>query len=90
MPQGDPRPFEPPTTLPDSVIYDIFADTATRLGGKYIHLADEADSPEHEEYWIKKSVALRDEKQAVTPGNRAVLVEHINRWLTELEEHRKH
>ncbi|NGO40639.1 hypothetical protein [Streptomyces ureilyticus] len=86
-----PDPIDPYANVPTASVYDTFAETATKLSGRYTRLADTASSPEEREEWWQKVLALRDAKRAVPAHDRAQLIAHIQQWqaaLTELQESR--
>ncbi|GAA3730948.1 hypothetical protein HDA32_005606 [Spinactinospora alkalitolerans] len=67
-----------------TVVFDIFADTATRIGGKYVHLADHAATEEERRHWKAKIYEVRDQRRAADPDDREALVAHIKRWQAEV------
>jgi hypothetical protein len=70
--------------VPTAMVYDTFADTASRLTGRYVYLSDNAASPEEREQWRQKVLELRNTKRAVPPYDREQLIAHIQRWRAEL------
>lgn len=69
-----------------TVLYDVMADTATALSGRYIELGEQAATPEEDEAWDAKLMALRDERWRVDPNDREAILEHTRRWAEELAE----
>ena len=60
--------------LPDSVLYDIFYESATRLGGAYAARMDRTADPYEQARW------LRD---AIDPNDRKAQIEAKRRWDAE-------
>ncbi|MEY9210576.1 hypothetical protein NI17_024195 (plasmid) [Thermobifida halotolerans] len=69
-----------------NVLYDVLCDTATALTGRYIELGRAAKTPEEEEYWSSRIMALRNERRSVDHNDREAIREHTRRWVRELEE----
>ncbi|MGW8526973.1 hypothetical protein [Nocardiopsis sp. NPDC055824] len=69
-----------------SVLYDAMSDTATALTGRYLELGENAATPEEEEVWDAKVMALREERRRVPSDDRDAIVEHTRRWAAELAE----
>ncbi|WP_444960884.1 hypothetical protein [Nocardiopsis sp. M1B1] len=69
-----------------SVLYDVMHDTATALSGRYIELGERASTPEEDEAWDAKLMALRDKRRQVDPNDRNAIIEHTRRWAAELAE----
>ena len=76
-----PDPYE---NTPTAVVYDVFAETATRLVGRFTRLSDTATTAEERQEWWSKAIALRDAKRAVPAHDREQLIVHILRWKSEL------
>ncbi|MFG2331007.1 hypothetical protein ACGFMM_15425 [Streptomyces sp. NPDC048604] len=76
--------YDPYENTPTATVYDVFADTATRLAGLFVHLSDTAPTAEEREEWWRKVMALRDAKRAVPARDREQLMVHIERWRGEL------
>ncbi|MEU3017062.1 hypothetical protein ABZ635_06665 [Nocardiopsis sp. NPDC007018] len=70
---------------PTTVLYDIFADTATRLGGKLVALARAARTETEGRQWRQRMYEIEDQKQAVDPDDRDALIARIKGWQAELE-----
>ncbi|MFI9155684.1 hypothetical protein [Streptomyces sp. NPDC053367] len=70
--------------VPTAAVYDTFAETATRLAGRYTRLSDTAPSAAERERWWQKTLELRTIKQAVPAHDRAQLIAHIDAWEAEL------
>jgi hypothetical protein len=85
-PQLTPEEEDFYTKSPTTVIYDIFSDTATRLGGKYVALSRKATTPEEREAWRAKLRDVEDQQRAVAAGDREALITHIKRWQAEVAE----
>ncbi|MBV2362201.1 hypothetical protein ACFPZ0_04120 [Streptomonospora nanhaiensis] len=73
------------TTAPITVVYDVFAETANRLTGRYVHLAEHAATEAEHEDWKAKIFDLRDERRAVDPDDKDALIAHIRRWRAETD-----
>ncbi|MEU3262233.1 hypothetical protein ABZ694_31375 [Streptomyces albidoflavus] len=65
-------------------MYDIFAELATQLTGRYIRLSDTAPSAAERDQWWQKVLELRQNKRAVPARERAALIAHISQWEAEL------
>ncbi|PHP53559.1 hypothetical protein [Actinomyces ruminis] len=75
-----------------SVLYDVFYECGTRLGGEYVSLmraARQDGDSESELFWRRQSVALRDERDAVDSHDRDAIVAAMERWdyILELVQH---
>lgn len=69
---------------PTTVLYDIFADAATRLGGRLVALARAAETDTDRGRWRQRMYEIEDQKEAVDPDDRDALVSHIEQWNAEL------
>lgn len=69
-----------------TALYDAMVDTATALTGRYLELGENASTPEEEEAWDARVMALREERRRVPSGDRDAIVEHTRRWAAELAE----
>ncbi|MEU3229174.1 hypothetical protein [Nocardiopsis alba] len=69
---------------PTTVLYDIFTDTATHLGGKLVALARAAETDTDRGHWRQRMYEIEDQKEAVDPDDRDALVSHIEQWNAEL------
>jgi hypothetical protein len=67
-----------------TVLYDILADTATRLGGRYVALARTAETDTERRERRQRMHEIEDQKEAVDPDDRDALIAHIKQWRTEL------
>lgn len=66
-----------------NVVYDVFDEKCTRLGGTYNALrlrAREACDSDAVDFWAEQDLALSQERDTVHPDDRAAIVEHIERW----------
>ncbi|MCX4468474.1 hypothetical protein C0R01_23910 [Streptomyces albidoflavus] len=70
--------------IPTALVYDIFAELATQLTGRYIRLSDTAPSAAERDQWWQKALELRQYKRAVPARDRAALIAHISQWEAEL------
>ena len=73
----------------DVVLYDVFAEAATRLGGWLVHeqrKAKEAGDLELASAWEAERFAVVDEKRAIGPMNREGQAAAILRWNARREE----
>ncbi|MBM6979531.1 MAG: hypothetical protein I3J03_07420 [Actinomyces succiniciruminis] len=71
-----------------SVLYDVFYECGTRLGGEYVSLAyaaEDAGDAEAVEFWNRQRRALRDERDAVDSHDREAIVTTMERWDNILE-----
>ncbi|WP_455355897.1 hypothetical protein [Streptomyces sp. SYSU K217416] len=78
------QPTDPYENVPTASVYDTFAETATRLTGRYTQLSDTASTPDERVRWWQKVLELRDAKRAVPAHDRAQLIAHIQQWEAEL------
>jgi hypothetical protein len=67
-----------------AMVYDTFTEAAASLSSRYMRLSDEATTTAETEAWWAKILELRDAQRDVPAGDRAALIEHIQRWRTEL------
>ncbi|WP_167203049.1 hypothetical protein [Actinomyces respiraculi] len=66
-----------------SVLYDVFYECGTRLGGEYVSLAyaaEDAGDAEALEFWDEQGRLLQQERQAVNPDDRAMIVATMKQW----------
>ncbi|MEW1639063.1 hypothetical protein AB0469_34030 [Streptomyces sp. NPDC093801] len=75
---------DPYENVPTAMVYDTFAETATRLSGYYNSLSNAAATPEERTRWWEKVMELRDTKRAVPAHDRARLIAHIEQWRLEI------
>ncbi|GHF88998.1 hypothetical protein GCM10018790_77970 [Kitasatospora xanthocidica] len=73
-----------PEDVPTSVVYDMFAETATHLSARYVGLYDDATAERERQDWWTKVLDLRDERDAVDPYDRAALIAKITVWTAEI------
>lgn len=76
-------------TWDDVVLYDVFAEAATRLGGWLVNEQDKAEDAGDADLaaaWEAERFAVRDEKKAVGPRNREGQAAAILRWNARREE----
>lgn len=78
------------TNSPTTVLYDIFADTATRLGGKLVALARAADTDTERRQRRQRMHEIEDQKEAVDPDDREALITHTKQWQAELSRLQGH
>ncbi|MFF2025968.1 hypothetical protein ACFVW2_29775 [Streptomyces sp. NPDC058171] len=71
--------------VPTAMVFDVFAETATRLISRYNRLSDTAATQEDRAAWWEKLMRLRDEKLAVPAYDREQLIAHIQTWTAEIE-----
>lgn len=71
--------------VPTAMVYDAFTDAAASLSSRYMRLSDEATTTAEIEAWWAKVLELRDAQRDVPASDRAALIEHIQRWRTELK-----
>ncbi|MFB6784878.1 hypothetical protein ACFCX0_48570 [Streptomyces sp. NPDC056352] len=76
---------DPHENTPTAMVYDIFAETANDLIGRYTHLSDTSDDEAEREQWWQQALAVRDARRAVKAQDREELLEHIARWKAEAE-----
>ncbi|NYH55294.1 putative secreted protein [Nocardiopsis arvandica] len=71
-------------TSSTTVLNDILADTATRLGGKLVALARAATTDTERQRWRDRMYEVEDQKEAIDPEDRDALVSHIRQWKAEV------
>lgn len=81
-----PEPEDPYPNVPTAMVFDTFAETASRLTGAYVARMDAAATKHEGEEWWKKVMTLRNTKRAVPAYDRAQLIAHIRLWAAELAE----
>lgn len=70
---------------PTATLYDIFAETASELIGRYAHLSNTAATDDARTQWWEKVIAVRDARRAVPARDREALTTHIRDWRAEIE-----
>ncbi|MGW9370279.1 hypothetical protein ACWGVR_09690 [Streptomyces xanthophaeus] len=65
---------------PTAMVYDIFAETANELIGRYTALSDAAAQQSDRERWWQLALSVRDERRSVPAQDREALLQHITRW----------
>ncbi|MFJ4622566.1 hypothetical protein [Streptomyces sp. NPDC088812] len=81
-PQHEPSAYH---DVPTAMVFDVFAETATRLIGRYNHLSETALTKDEQDAWWEKVIRLRDAKRAVPAQDRDQLIARIQEWAKELE-----
>ncbi|MFG2668933.1 hypothetical protein ACGFY6_32435 [Streptomyces sp. NPDC048387] len=69
---------------PTAMVYDIFAETANELIGRYTALSDAAVQQSDRERWWQQALAVRDVRRSVPAHDRGALLEHITRWKSDI------
>ncbi len=59
--------------MPDNVLYDVFYESGTMLGGKYVARMRNAKDPFERERWRRTLSGLDAERAAVDPDDRMAL-----------------
>lgn len=70
-----------------SVLYDVFAETETRLGGELIALrsaAEEAGDADEAEFWAVEVRRIMRARRAVDPDDREAIIAAIEAFNHEL------
>lgn len=72
-----------------TVLYDIFYETGTRLGGTYVALMRQAKSQgdftqAHE--WQQKHINLDNERLKIDPDDQAGQIQQIQAWDKEIQK----
>ncbi|WP_370013294.1 hypothetical protein UIS43_27910 (plasmid) [Nocardiopsis sp. LDBS0036] len=70
-------------TSSTTVLNDLLADTATRLGGKLVALSRAATGSERRR-WRQRMYEIEDRKEAINPDDRDAIVAHIRTWRSEI------
>lgn len=71
-----------------TVLYDIFYETGTRLGGTYVALMRQARSqgePQQAQQWQQKHIALNRKRLSINPNNREQQIQQIHTWDREIQ-----
>ena len=71
--------------VPTAMVYDTFTEAASALSSRYMRLSDAAPTSQEQDAWWAKVLELRDVQHDVPAGDRAALIEHIQRWRAELK-----
>lgn len=69
--------------MPDSVLYDIFYESGTMLGGKYVARMRNAKDPFERERWRRALSGLDAERATVDPDDRMAQIRAKERWDAE-------
>ncbi|MGW9447118.1 hypothetical protein, partial [Bacillus mobilis] len=70
--------------VPDSVLYDVLAETADALGAEYARLARRADPEEQAAAWLRVRELADERREAVLAG-RARILDRIAAWRREAD-----
>lgn len=73
-------------STPLSVVADVLSNVTTRLGGQYIHLAENASSPKEKERLTEKAFETRARNKKIDPDDRTAMVTRIREIKEELAE----
>lgn len=71
-----------------TVLYDIFYETGTRLGGAYVALMRKARSRgdlKQAQEWQRKHIDLNKERRSVNPHDREQQIQQIHTWDREIQ-----
>ncbi|MCX5078837.1 hypothetical protein OHA84_37580 (plasmid) [Streptomyces sp. NBC_00513] len=81
--QGGYRPeaFE---NVPTATVYDIFAETASRLIGLLMARAQAASEGEQSQQWRSQALAVRAAARRVPAHDRGELLKHIAQWQSDI------
>ncbi|MEU9802738.1 hypothetical protein [Streptomyces sp. NPDC051000] len=81
--QGGYRPeaFE---DVPTATVYDIFAETASRLIGLFMARAQAASEGEQPQRWRDQALAVRAATRQVPAHDRGELLKHIAQWQNDI------
>ena len=69
--------------LPDSVLYDVFYESATRLGAAYAARMDRTADPYEQARWLRAQIGLDAQRDAIDPNDRKAQIEAKRRWDAE-------
>ncbi|MFC7328020.1 hypothetical protein [Marinactinospora rubrisoli] len=86
---GLPDRVDPYAGVPDTVVHDVFRDTAGFLIAECARLALLATSEPERERWRARSIEVLDQRRYVAADDRAELRRHIERWQAEIDELRE-
>ncbi|MEY9967043.1 hypothetical protein ABIA33_005108 [Streptacidiphilus sp. MAP12-16] len=78
------QPDEADPGTSTATLYDAFLATANQLIARYSHLAESATTEHDHDAWWRRSMQVRDDRQAVPAHDRAQLTAHTTLWTTEL------
>lgn len=73
----------------DTVLYDVFFETGTQLGGALVALENQADLAGDEaevERWGAERRKMRAERRAISGRDRAAQIEAIRSWSARRQE----
>lgn len=85
----DAFPHDSHPLLDGAALYDVFYEAGTRLGGRYMALANKAEAAgdtEAEKKWMDAAIALDREREEVDPFDRAQQIETMDRWNARRKE----
>ncbi|MDR0960116.1 MAG: hypothetical protein LBM23_07165 [Propionibacteriaceae bacterium] len=66
------------------VLYEMFVESATRLGGTYISFSYQTEDPSELDMWLRADRAVMNERLAISPDDREAQIAAIERWNSEL------
>lgn len=69
--------------MSDAVLYDVFYESATRLGGVYAARMDETDDPYERARWLRAQIGLDAQRDAIDPNDRNAQIEAKRLWDAE-------
>lgn len=73
----------------DTVLYDVFYEAGTQLGGRLVALMDQAEASGNVDAWNQyqaRKLELQDERIAVPADDRAAQVAALLRWHAERDQ----
>ncbi|MEV5506430.1 hypothetical protein [Streptomyces orinoci] len=76
---------DPYETVGTAVVHDIFTETAARLAGQYLALADATPDETESGRLRERAMRLLTLKRTVPADDRAQLIAYIRLWRGELE-----
>lgn len=74
--------------IDSTVLYDIFYETGTRLGGTYVALMRQARSQgdvQQAQQWQQKHIALNRKRLSINPDDRERQIRQIHAWDREIQ-----
>ncbi|MFI1285151.1 hypothetical protein ACH4U5_31080 [Streptomyces sp. NPDC020858] len=76
---------DPYENTPTAMVYDVFAETANELIGRYTSLSDAAGDAADRERWWALALAVRDTRRSVPAQAREQLLQSIARWKADIK-----
>jgi hypothetical protein len=72
--------------VPTATVFDVFAETASQLIGRYVGRSQRAETQEERAGMWSKAMAVRDAKHGVPARDRDQLIEYIEVWRHDIAQ----